>query len=182
MEQLIPEEDGKMAVSGAEARNEMVLEGTNGAFSRVATMDAWGRELEIDTSSGDELFEESASFIVEALELGPEPSGDQIGVHLLVGAKMFSGCLVEKRFSKDGVAVVVIKNHDVSVALQRVVGKSTGLVGVDLARFGRDVQGAGEHLIGVGAIADDGGRNEVLFGKRCRWRGPGGLDVFPLLV
>ena len=47
-EKIIPEVHGKLFVGAAEDRNEVILEGADGAFGGVATVIVWGYELVID--------------------------------------------------------------------------------------------------------------------------------------
>ena len=55
---------GKVFVNAAEASDEMVLEGSDGAFSRVASMDIGWDELVVDVFVDEELFEKRGAFVV----------------------------------------------------------------------------------------------------------------------
>jgi hypothetical protein len=66
--QAIPEVERKGGVGAAEASNEMVFEGADGAFSGITTMNMGRCELEIDGVVGHEALESGRCFVVEALE------------------------------------------------------------------------------------------------------------------
>jgi hypothetical protein len=51
-------------VGGAEAGDEVIFEGSNGAFCGVAAMDVGGGELEVDILAGHELLEGTGRFVV----------------------------------------------------------------------------------------------------------------------
>jgi hypothetical protein len=60
---------GEVFVNAAEASNEMIFEGPNGAFRGIATMHARRSKLEVNILIAEELFEGKGAFIVQALEL-----------------------------------------------------------------------------------------------------------------
>jgi hypothetical protein len=51
----IPQVEGKELVHAAETRDEMVFEGSDGAFGGVSTVDAGRRKLEVDVLLAEEL-------------------------------------------------------------------------------------------------------------------------------
>ena len=66
--QAIPEVERKGGVGAAEASNEMVFEGADGAFGGITTMNMGRRELEVNGVVGHEALESGRGFVVEALE------------------------------------------------------------------------------------------------------------------
>ena len=54
-------------MGGTESRYEVILEGLNCLLGSVASMEAGGRELELNVFIGDKLFEELGGFIVETV-------------------------------------------------------------------------------------------------------------------
>ena len=64
---MIPQVEGAVLVSAAETSNEVVLEGSNGTFSSITTMDTRRNELKIDPFLGHEVLEDDGGLIVESL-------------------------------------------------------------------------------------------------------------------
>jgi hypothetical protein len=81
----IPQVEGKVFVNAAEASDEVILESSDGAFSRVAAMSIGRHELVVDVFVFEELFEHRRAFVVEALELWAEASLAEFGVQSFVG-------------------------------------------------------------------------------------------------
>jgi hypothetical protein len=74
-------------VDAAEAGDEMIFEGTYGAFGGIAAVYAgWGK-LEVDVFLTEELFKRFSTFVVEALEAWAEAGGTKGGVEGLVAVK-----------------------------------------------------------------------------------------------
>jgi hypothetical protein len=85
VKKLVPEVDREVAVGRGETGDEVVFESPDGSLCGVAAVDARWSELEIDVGAGDELFQDVAGFVVKALELWSEASGDKKRVHHLEG-------------------------------------------------------------------------------------------------
>ena len=75
-DQFVPEVKGKLWVCCAKARDEVVLECADCAFCCIASMDAWGCELEFDALGTEKLLENITALIVESMEFWAAPSGD----------------------------------------------------------------------------------------------------------
>jgi hypothetical protein len=97
-------------VDAAQASNEMILEGADGAFGGIAAMDSWWGELEVNFFFAEELFQSCGTFIVETLEERTQSGGAQFGMDDLKSGKDGVACAIFDGFSKDAVAVVVINN------------------------------------------------------------------------
>jgi hypothetical protein len=67
-EEAVPEVDGELRVSAAEASNEVILECANGPFSSIAAMGTRGHQLVVNVSCHKEVFEGGAAFIVKLVE------------------------------------------------------------------------------------------------------------------
>ena len=135
---------GEFFVDTAQAGDEMVFEGSDGAFGSIAAMDArWG-ELEVDRLVPQELLEGDGAFVVEALELGAKAGSAEALVEGLEASEDGRGMAARDGFSKDAIAVVVVDDNQVVIAIARWCNKASGLVGVDLAgRF----QDGGEAVV-----------------------------------
>ena len=99
---------GKIFRHGAETSDEMVLEGSDGAFSGVPTVTAWWGELKVNVVGGEEVAEFLGAFVVEALELRfPAGVGEALE-HVLESLNEVLGSTVAQRFDQYSIAVVVI--------------------------------------------------------------------------
>jgi hypothetical protein len=47
-QKAIPQMQGKVLVSTTEASNEVILEGADGPFRRIASVDMWGNKLKVN--------------------------------------------------------------------------------------------------------------------------------------
>jgi hypothetical protein len=131
-EEAIPEVEGEIRVSAAEAGNEVVFKGTNGALGSVCAMHAGRDELKVDGFVAQKLFESGGAFVVEALELGAEAGVDEAIVDGFVGSEDGGGCFAGHGFSMDGIAVVVVQQEKLCVAGAGGDDEAAGLVGEDL--------------------------------------------------
>ena len=57
----------KFFVDAAQAGDEVVLKGADRSLGGVASMHVWWDELVVDVLVGEELFENTGAFVVEAL-------------------------------------------------------------------------------------------------------------------
>ena len=76
----IPKVQGKVLVDTAQAGNKMVLERADGAFGGIASVQSWRHKLEVNGFVPEKLFERGGALIVQAVQLGPQASGDKAGV------------------------------------------------------------------------------------------------------
>lgn len=61
--------NGKVLVHTTQTSNEMILEGANGTFGSITTMNVrWGKLLEIHVFGNKEFFECIRAFIVKAMK------------------------------------------------------------------------------------------------------------------
>ena len=175
----VPEMEWEVGVSAAEACNEVIFEGANGAFSRVAAMDAGRGQLEVDICFVEEVFEGLGAFIVEALEVGFESCFSKAAVHSFIGGNNAGGLSVFEGLSKDVVAVVVIKDEDVEVASAGGDWKLSSLVSMCLTRVGD--QGS-KAVVGAALrfIIGEEVREEFCF--KAWWNGAGRLGAALVLA
>jgi hypothetical protein len=88
--------------------------------------------LEVDVLEFQEAFEHLGAFIVKALELGFEASIAQTLVQDFVGFGDAMGGKVFERLSKNMIAIIVVQNHEVVVAVARGYYKAARLISEDL--------------------------------------------------
>jgi hypothetical protein len=72
-QKLVPEIEGEVVVSAAEAGDEMVFESLDVAFSPVATMKAGRSQLVVNVFIGHEVFEELRGLLSRRWSLGWRP-------------------------------------------------------------------------------------------------------------
>ncbi len=125
-------------------------------------MDVWWHELERYLFVVEELFEYFGCFIVQALKFGSEAFGDKFLVQLFVAAEELLGGAVAERLCQDGVAIVVVEDHDIVVACAGLDGDAAGLVGVNLSGGCWDVDDASVDAVGLGAVVDGGVCGEIV--------------------
>ena len=87
-DKAIPQVQGEGFVDTAEASDEMILEGADGAFSGVATMDARRSKLEVDVFAAEEVLERFRALVVQALELGAVTGSAEAGMENFEPARM----------------------------------------------------------------------------------------------
>jgi hypothetical protein len=148
-EQAVPQVEREVGVGAAQASNEVVLEGANGAFGRIGAVKTRRDELEVDVLVEEELLESSGALVVEALELGAEASANEPIVDGLVRGEDGGAGLAGHGLGVDGVAVVVIQDEELGVAGAGGEDEAARLVGEDLA--GR-VRGHARRIAEVGAF------------------------------
>jgi hypothetical protein len=64
----IPQVEGEVFVDAAQASNEMILEGADGSFGGIATVDSGWGELKINNFFAEELLQSFRAFIIKPLE------------------------------------------------------------------------------------------------------------------
>ena len=90
----------------------MILPRADGAFYSVALVQGGRGKLEVDLLGCEEFFELGTGSIVEALHKRFEAGLDEVLVEFGVGPKEFALAPAGDAFKEDGVAVVVIHDHD----------------------------------------------------------------------
>ena len=91
----------------------MVLEGTNGFLRRVVSVEVRGNELPLDVVRSEKLFNQFQAFIVENLNFGLQASRLKVFVDRSHCSQQIVCGSGFDRFSKDGVAILIICDHDV---------------------------------------------------------------------
>ena len=137
----------KIAIGGAETGNEVVFKRADSSFCSVSAMNMRRDKLEIDALVGHVGLEGSGSLVVETLELRFEASGAEKGVCALVGGENFGPCFVFHGLDMYKVAVVLVDDEHVAVAVGGGLEEASGQVGEYLpgggGEVGVDVTGAG---------------------------------------
>ena len=91
----------------------MVLKGTNGFLRRVVSMKVRRDELPFDVVCSEKLFNQFRAFIIENLNFRLQASRLKIFVDRSHGSQQIVCSSGFDRFSKDGVAILIICDHDV---------------------------------------------------------------------
>ena len=163
----------KVAVGRAEACDEVVLERSDRAFGGVATMNVWRNKLEVDVLAFHVGLEGRGSFVVETLELRFEAAGGEECVGSFVCGEDFGACFVFHWLDVYVIAVILVEDEHVAVAVGGGLEEAAGLVGEDFAGGGRVV---GVDVVGSLCRRRDGGRVEVVeffkfdeVGGSCSW-------------
>ena len=123
----------EILVHAAKSGDEMVFEGSDGAFGGIASMGAGGHKLVLDGFVLKEFFEGGAAFVVEAMEARAEAGADEASMEDAEGVKDGLGGAGLHGFREDGVAVVIVEDKDIVVAGAGWDDEFAGLVGVGLA-------------------------------------------------
>ena len=95
----------------------MVLPTLDGSFGCVAAVAVWGYALEIDVVFFECFFEIVGTFVIEDVESGSVAVGLEFGVQGCPGFGEFAGLASFEWLGKDGIAVVVVENHYVVIAV-----------------------------------------------------------------
>ena len=125
----------EVLVDAAQTSDEVVLKSANRALGRIATMDVGRHELKIDVFGAEEFLEDRRALIVEALELGAKASFAKLGVDGLECREDGLGGPCFHWFGKDAIAVVVVKDKQVVVAIAGGGHELAGLISVDLTSW-----------------------------------------------
>jgi hypothetical protein len=123
--------------------------------------------LEVNVLLVEVLLGGSSAFVVEALEVWVEASSEEGGMELLVSSQDGGASAIFDGFGKDGIAVVVVDEQQVVVAMTRWGNKVARLVSVDLASWFEDGSKAVVVGLVIGGRAD--GREVII--KRDGWGG-----------
>ncbi len=116
-EEQVPQVWWKCWVDSSKDGNEVILEGSDGAFGLIATMHVWRDKLELGMPrKGACLFEGSAGFVVHDLEINRQTSCSQTSHDNVVGSKTMGIALGFEGLLEDQVAICMVRNHDILVA------------------------------------------------------------------
>ena len=108
--EAIPEVQGEVFINAARTSDEMVLESSDGSFSRVAAVDVRWNQWEGDVFFGKELFECCGALVVELLEFGAKAHFAKLGVKSLTGTKDGPGGAGLHGLGEDAIAVAVTEH------------------------------------------------------------------------
>ena len=106
----------EVRVRSAEAGNEVIFEGPDGAFCVVAAVDTRGNKLEGGGGVMEEVFEGLTALVVHDMELWFAAVADEAIVEEFISFKDGGSFSVGDGSDIDGVAVVVVEEKDVVVA------------------------------------------------------------------
>ncbi len=133
-EEQVPQIWWKRWVNSSKDGNDVILEGSDGAFGPVAMVHVRRDKLELGTPrKGDCLFEGSSGFIVYDLEINRQTPCSQTSHDDVVGSKTMSIVLGFERLLEDQVAICMVRNHDILVAQACPDRETTCVVGIELA-------------------------------------------------
>jgi len=107
----------EFGVKTTETGDKMILVGADGTFGGVASMASRGCKLEINIVGPHEGLEQFGTFVVQALELRTEACVAEFRVHGFVCNKEGLGSTCLEWFGKNVIAVIIIHNHQVVVAI-----------------------------------------------------------------
>ena len=107
----------KVWVHTAESCHKVILPSANGFFGGIGAVEVWWDQLVVHALGVHEFFEAGRALVVKLLEDGFEaPIGEQ-GVELGVGSDKLMFATGLEGLGEDVVAVIVVDDHDVFVAL-----------------------------------------------------------------
>ena len=118
----------EVGVGGAETGDEMVFENADGAFCLIASVGMWWYELVVNLVFREEIFEKVGCFVVEALQLWSEAALSEGGVNAFEGGEVVGGGTGLHGLCENHVAVVVVDDEDVVVAVAGRGDKASSLV------------------------------------------------------
>ena len=118
----------EVGVSRAETGDKMVFENADGAFCLVASVGMWWYELVVNLLFREEFFEKGRCFVVEALQLWAEAARSEDGVNAFEGGEVVGGGSGSHGLREYHIAVVVVDDEDVVVAVAGRGDKTSGLV------------------------------------------------------
>ena len=127
-EKAIPKVQQKIRVTAGDASNQVVLEGLDGALSRVFLVQVGGYNLKYDSLTANIILEASWTFVVKYLELGAKTLIGEIGMEDGVGS--YELCFTSRFYwlGDDCVAVMVVEDHEVLAAATGGEGEVSSLV------------------------------------------------------
>ena len=146
-EKAIPKVQQKIRITAGDASNQVVLEGLDGALSRVCFLQEGGYKLKCDSLAAHIILEAIWKFIVNHLELGARSPIGELGMEDRVGLYELCFTLRIYRLGDDCVAVMVVEDHDVLAAATGGNGEAASLVSRD---FASHFDCLNKHLMGSG--------------------------------
>ena len=177
--QQAPMVERKVGVTATEAGNEVVLEGLNGAFCGIPAVDVGRSELVGNIFILKESFERAGAFIVKGLQPRAAAGADENVVEFGVGSYDDFGLATGNGFNSNEVAIVVIEEQDVVVALAGRKGEAASRITI-AATCGGAVKDFGKEEVGPFALVI-GRRKEIRLRKKGQGR-IGGLSRLNVLA
>ena len=126
--EAVPEVEWELWISAAETSDEVVLKGLDGTFGRIASVDSCRCFLECYVLIVDVVFEEGTAFVIKHVEFGGKTSTDENVMYSGEGFNVVGRGSIEHWMSVDGVAVIMIEDEDVVVALTGWEYESSSLI------------------------------------------------------
>ena len=151
-------------VTPTKASNEVVFEGLDGAFCRIAAMDVGRGELVVNVFSLEVLFQGIGTLIVKSLEAGTAAGTDESVVELGVASLNDLSFATGKGLNSNVVAVVVIEDEQVVVAFAGGQREAASEITI-AATSGRAVKHGSKEEMGPGAVVK-GRRKKIRLRKK----------------
>jgi len=140
----------------------VILEGPDGSFGSITSMDMRGNELKFAVVRSNGLLEGHAGLIVHDMVSRPRPNRGETGEDVVVGRDAVTVVLGGEGPNKDGIRRSVEGNHDVLVAAERAWVETAGVICKQerqwkFMEFDRGLQLKGGRCgRGTGVVARDG--------------------------
>ena len=130
-DEKIPQVLGKVGIGTCKDRDKVSLEGSDGAFSCIASVHVGRYQLKLGSPSlGDLALVFFACFVVEYLQVDMEVTEFELSHDVGVGLKAMGICTSLEGASEDYVSITVICNHDVLVAAAAADGKAASVISI----------------------------------------------------
>jgi hypothetical protein len=107
-EETVPFGEGKSGIGGAEDRNEVVFERSDGSLGSIGTVFFGGNSLELNAVFLKGVFERLGTFIVENVKVGRVTVSEKKLVGRFPGVANAGGLAVGDSDSMNGVSVIVV--------------------------------------------------------------------------
>jgi len=98
------------------ASYEMVFKCADGTFGCIAAMDVWWHQLKINVYHCKEILEDGGHFIIQVLKVWSQASLTEACMEHLESHQEGASVAVLEQFCQNGIAVMVIEDHNVVVA------------------------------------------------------------------
>jgi len=124
-------------------------------LGRIALMDIGQCQLVVNILIGEKCFESCRCFIVQALEAWLQSSAAEAYVEAFEHVEDVVSAAILKWFDEDGIAVMLVQDHDVAVSSTGWGRKFISLVSVHLAKWFDDGCKTGMGFVSI---------------HRCQWK------------
>jgi len=140
----------KVFVGAAKPGYKMVFKCGNGMFSCIVAMDIWLHQLKINVCHCKEILEDGGHFIIQVLKVWSQAGLTEACTEHLESHQEGASVAVLEQFCQNGIAVMVIEDHNVVVAGAGWGWNFPSLVCVDLAKRLDDGGKTGMQLLAIG--------------------------------